>query len=214
LKAYQPNSDGSTRRYHLQVFHSIGRGAAFAAICCIVLANHSQTLQVTANWGSPTGITTTDTSYGINADRTDPRIVGYPGNAAYNSQLSRLGVQYLRIWGGGQGADSNRPGGWRFHEKLADEGWDVKNIKDTLRNYAPYGPKHIMLEIGGWPAWMNEPGSNPEKPRLDPSHYGDFAKYCADLVRIVNKDNPGGTRMACLNCQTRGRMAINVQAMV
>jgi O-glycosyl hydrolase len=71
-----------------------------------------------------------------------------------------------------------------------------------------------MLEIGGWPAWMNEPGSNPEKPRLDPSHYGDFAKYCADLVRIVNKDNPGGTRMACLNCQTRGRMAINVQAMV
>jgi hypothetical protein len=105
LKAYQPNSDGSTRRYHLQVFHSIGRGAAFAAICCIVLANHSQTLQVTANWGSPTGITTTDTSYGINADRTDPRIVGYPGNAAYNSQLSRLGVQYLRIWGGG---DSGR----------------------------------------------------------------------------------------------------------
>ena len=45
-----------------------------------------------------------------------------------------------------------------------------------------------MVTIGSWPGYMADPATG----ALPPAHYADFAKYCADFVRIINKLNSKG----------------------
>lgn len=183
----EPQFLGWTRSGLTGAFLSNCAVLGVVALCGVTLPASAQDIGVMVNWSSPTGISSTATSFGLNAQRTDPKIVGLPGNPIYKEHLGDIGAQYIRVWGG-QWQDATVPDGWLYHMGKPDERWDREKIKNTFKKYAPYGPEHIMVEIGSWPDYMADPTTG----KLEPTHYADFASFCANLVRIINRDNPGG----------------------
>jgi len=153
---------------------------------CLVVPALAQ-INVTANFGLLTGITSTSTSFGINADVTDWAIVSTPGNATFKAEMASIAPRFLRIWGGQYCDASQYEGCWISNMGTPNETWDATAIKKTFQGYPTYGP-HVIVTIGSYPAYMQDPNTY----KLLPAYYTAFANYCAQLVRIINKHNPGG----------------------
>jgi xylan 1,4-beta-xylosidase len=144
-------------------------------------------VNVTANFGSLTGIASTSTSFGINANVTSWDIVSTPGNPTFKSEMASIAPQFLRVWGGQYCDASQYQGCWISNLGMPDETWDAAAIKKTFQGYPTYGP-HVIVTIGSYPAYMQDPKTG----KLLPAYYTAFANYCAELVKIINKENPGG----------------------
>jgi xylan 1,4-beta-xylosidase len=153
---------------------------------CLVLPAFAQ-INVTANFGSLTGITTTSTSFGINANVTDWEIVSTPGNPTFKGEMASIAPQFLRVWGGQSCNAGQYKGCWIAHMGKPNQTWAAAAIKATFQGYPTYGP-HVIVTIGSYPAYMQ----NPKSGQLLPAYYAAFADYCAELVKIINKENPGG----------------------
>lgn len=84
----------------------------FAAylLACPASVISAQSIGVNVDWSAPTGISSTDTSFGFNTQLTDPNVVGNSGSSTYKSHLSYIAPQLIRVWGGSW-QDSSNPDG-------------------------------------------------------------------------------------------------------
>ena len=64
---------------------------------------------------------------------------------------------------------------------LATKSWDENKIKASFDVSYPHQPV-IVQNIPDWPSWMKK-----SKGVLDPSEYGNYANFCAELVKILNQ---------------------------
>jgi len=156
------------------------------SLACLIVPALAQ-INVTADFGSLTGVTSTSTSFGINANVTNWEIVSTPGNATFKREMARIAPRFLRIWGGQYCDASQYKGCWISNLGRPNESWDAYAIKRTFQGYPTYGP-HVIVTIASYPAYMQ----NPRSGKLLPAYYAAFADYCAELVKIINKENPGG----------------------
>lgn len=138
------------------------------------------TINAEVNWNSTRG-NTTDFSYGLNGFKAfNPEEVG---NSAYNDNLSYMAPGIFRYHSAEMMRDSSEhSSGWL---DTANQTWDVEKIQAALSALDVDGITPVM-SIPWWPAWMD--GDN--DGFLDADKFDDFAQFCADLVQIVNIDNP------------------------
>jgi hypothetical protein len=147
-------------------------------------------IQVSADFKSLTGVISTSTSFGINANVTDWKIVSTPGDSTFKSEMASIAPRFLRIWGGQYCDAAQYQGCWISNMGTPNEAWDEVAIKRTFQGYPTYGP-HVIVTIGGYPAYMQDPASG----KLLPKYYAAFAQHCAQLVQIINKDKPVGVQV-------------------
>jgi len=156
------------------------------SLVCLVAPALAQ-INVTADFGSLTGIASTSTSFGINANVTDWDIVSTPGNPTFKDEMASIAPQFLRVWGGQYCDAKQYRGCWISNLGKPNETWAAAAIKKTFQGYPTYGP-HVIVTIGSYPAYM----ADPKTGKLLPAYYAAFANYCAQLVEIINLQNPGG----------------------
>jgi xylan 1,4-beta-xylosidase len=138
----------------------------------------------TVDWSRTTGKNVSGRHFGLNLFQGfDPTIAGHSGSAAYNAHLARMKPGMVRYHRWDMIQDSVRnSSGWATGLTSAQTiGWDADKINKAMSGANTWGAT-VMVNIPGWPdAWKTRGTS-----LLDPSHYSDFANWCASLVRIIN----------------------------
>jgi xylan 1,4-beta-xylosidase len=116
-------------------------------------------------------------SYGLNAfGGFSPDITH---NASYEANMAEMDVGLLRLHNWGMMNDSATDAtGWIDYKTKQ---WDAAKIGKDLTGAYAYGPT-LLINIPSWPSWMDKDGM------LDIHQQDTFAKFCAELVKIVNKD--------------------------
>ncbi|MDQ2688113.1 MAG: alpha-L-arabinofuranosidase, partial [Armatimonadota bacterium] len=156
-----------------------------AALLCIALvplrglAQAGDSARITVDWGATTGHTT-PLLFGAN----DWAAIQSPGQTLEDAQFAKILAQthltFVRIHNGGL-SDA-----WSSN---VSQTWEPAKIKAVYD--APYlQGKTILQNIPGWPGWMKQ-----QDKILDPSEYDRYARFCADLVRIINKDQHRHVRL-------------------
>ena len=102
-------------------------------------------------------------------------------DAAYNANMAYMRPGLVRLHNWGMMEDSQKsPSGWIDY---GNQAWDAAKIKRDLAVIYPYHPA-LMINIPGWPSWMtHNPGGF-----LDDDQKDAYARFCASLVHLVNKD--------------------------
>ncbi|MEO7725300.1 MAG: hypothetical protein ABIU29_11555 [Chthoniobacterales bacterium] len=141
----------------------------------------------TIDWSTAIDINATTLSYGLNVYNSfDPAIAGNPGNPTYQTNVAAMKAGIIRYHYGGETTQDSRldSRSWVLDPDIARYRWDRRKINSALTNAYTYGPE-VIMNIANWPGYLATSSSD---YRLDPARYGDFARFCAALVRIVNKD--------------------------
>lgn len=93
-------------------------------------------------------------------------------DSIFQSLLTELDIPLIRV----------------HHSQLSErwtnsitKSWDEAKIKTCYDASYPHNPK-IVQNIPQWPSWMKQ-----NKGLLDPSEYDNYANFCGELVRILNK---------------------------
>lgn len=125
---------------------------------------------------------TNDLSFGLNAYQGFR--VGNLEDQAYQQNLSFMSPGIVRFHNGGMMEDSSTTDGVMDY---ASQTWDKKKLVNGLvASYDAFGEQQPerMINIPTWPDWMdvNKDGF------LDSNQYDNYAKLCADLVKIVNQE--------------------------
>ncbi len=120
--------------------------------------------------------------FGLNCfSGLDPKI---SANPQYISNLLYMNPGILRIHNGGMMESAQKyPSAWVDHENQC---WDKERVLAALLPLRTL-PTRLIICINTWPAWMDQNNDG----RLDISRHDDFAKFCADLVSIVNAPTVG-----------------------
>ncbi len=142
-------------------------------------------LNVTVDWDAVEG-QTKDEHFGINVYRA----VADVGNSKYRSNMSHMSPGIIRFHNMDYIKDSSTDHGLiDTQNKTWDAQKVVNTIKDSIDTFGADQPQR-MFNIPSWPSWMdaNEDGY------LDSDRFDDYAQFCADLVKIVNKDNNLGVQ--------------------
>ncbi len=135
-------------------------------------------------WNKLTGTTATSLNYGLNGFQAfNPDVAGNPGNEAYKTNVASMRPGIIRYHNVQMLNDSRQdPYGWVISPNQADYRWDNGKIANALHDSYSFRPA-VMINIPSWPKAMDD-GTG----KLRPQDYDKFAKFCADLVRIVNGD--------------------------
>jgi hypothetical protein len=103
---------------------------------------------------------------------------GYPQGLAY------LAPGLVRFHHAGMLGHSSEPGaGWFDPQKQT---WDREKIARAVALWPAVGTR--LVNICGWPSEWDKNRDN----RLDPDRHDDFARLCADLVRLINGELRAG----------------------
>ena len=142
-----------------------------------------ETVTVQVNWNRVL-TKTTPLHFGLNVFHSfDPASAT---NKTYQQNMAFMRPGLIRLHNWSMMNDSRRDAnGWMDAEKKR---WDAEKIKKALTGAYAYGPA-ILLNIPGWPDWMAAKDGT-----LAPEHRADFARLCAELVQIVNRDGKRGVR--------------------
>ena len=134
-------------------------------------------IPVTVDWGKTVAVAS-PFAYGLNAFRGfDPSI---SANHAYQKNLAYMAPGILRLHNAGMVGDSaTSPDAWVDY---AHKGWDAAKIKAALAGFPPNAT--LLINVPNWPAWMDADHDG----FLDADQMDAYARLCADLVRIVNRD--------------------------
>ena len=147
---------------------------ALAPLRCLAADAH-----VSVDWGVTTGRTTT-LLFGSNDWGAVQNPKATVGSAEFARTVAQARIGFVRIHNG------NLSNAW---SDGATQSWDAAKIKAVYD--APYlQGKTILQNIPGWPGWMKQ-----QDGLLDPSEYDHYARLCADLVRIVNKQQGRKVRL-------------------
>lgn len=135
----------------------------------------------TVNWSQVEG-PASDLSYGLNAYQGF-RPESY-SNIAYQSNLSLMSPGLIRFHNAGVMEDSSKPDGLM---DTRNRTWDWDKVRDALTSsFTTFGATQPerMINIPTWPKWMdaNKDGF------LDSNQFDNYARLCADLVRVVNRE--------------------------
>ncbi|MBW3621825.1 MAG: hypothetical protein KY468_00265 [Armatimonadetes bacterium] len=163
-----------------------GRFRSVALLCSSLLTAASlaaaEPVTVTVD-GSKPQQQATGAHYSLNLYKgPDPK---FPFDPRYRSNLSYMRAPLLRIHNGAmcENAETN-PFGW-VNEK--DRTWDEAKVRSVLSGLSRLDyPHELLLNIPTWPGWMKS-----ENGLLHPSEHENFARFCARLVTLVNKETPG-----------------------
>ncbi len=152
-------------------------------------ASSATSVSVQINWQKPTGVTATAMSYGINVFQAfDPKIAGLSGNSVYQSNLAAMRPGMIRYHNMRMLRDSTLDAsGWVITPNVATYRWDRNKINQAMTGAYRFNPT-LMLNIPGWSSYLDRNG------KLDPDRYDEFAKFCADLVRIINVEQKRGVK--------------------
>ncbi len=138
-------------------------------------------IAINVNWNTVVD-TTTDLHFGLNAFQGFE--AANANNAAYGSNMSYMSPGLLRYHHAGAMEDSKTTS-----EGLVDtslRAWDTQKIVTALTasvNAFGNDQPERMINIPSWPSWMTD-----GEGYLARDQYDNFAKFSADLVKIVNKD--------------------------
>ncbi|HEY9707217.1 MAG TPA: hypothetical protein V6D48_03320, partial [Oculatellaceae cyanobacterium] len=153
-----------------------------ALFISIIPSSSAASITTTIDWNKQTGRTATQLNYGLNAYQfTDPNTAGNPGNSNYKANVAFMKVGILRLHNAEQMNDSRESRlGWVISPGTESYKWDVPKITKALDGaYEDNSVK--MLNIANWPSYMDD-GTG----KLKPSMYDAYARFCAELVRIIN----------------------------
>jgi Glycosyl hydrolases family 39 len=144
---------------------------------------------IQVNWQQPTGITATSLNYGLNVFQAfDPKTAGRQGNALYQANVESIRPGLIRYHNMQMIQDSTKTtSGWVMNPGGADYRWDRNKIQQAMVGAYRFNPT-VMINIPGWPSYLDRNG------KLNPDRYEEFAKFCADLVRIVNLEQKEGVK--------------------
>jgi Glycosyl hydrolases family 39 len=156
---------------------AIGNVAIAVAIAPVQAAE----IPITVDWAQVTGKATAH-SYGINVFQGfRPEVVAHP---SYRDGMKALNPGMLRYHNMRMLEDSTlRPDGWVKQPNTANYAWDRAKIARALMWSYPGVTADRMINIPGFPAYMRDASG-----RLKPEFYGAYAQFCADLVRLVNRE--------------------------
>jgi Glycosyl hydrolases family 39 len=140
----------------------------------------AQAIPVSVDWNQVTG-NATGLHYGLNVYQGfDPNIAQ---NASYQAGIRSMQPGILRYHRADMLADSSTTtSGWVKNPSSAPT-WDQAKIHRAMMGSYPGVPTPRMMNIVGFPAAMKDASG-----RLKPEFYAAYADFCADLVRIINRD--------------------------
>ncbi|MFL9457821.1 hypothetical protein AB0758_43170 [Tolypothrix bouteillei VB521301_2] len=142
-------------------------------------------LNVTVDWNAVEG-QTKDEHFGINVYRA----VADAGNSKYRSNMNYMSPGIIRFHNVDYMKDSSKDHGLI---DTKNKTWDVQKVVNTIQAsidmFGADQPKR-MFNIPSWPSWMDANNDG----YLDSDRFDEYAKLCADLVKIVNKDNNLGVQ--------------------
>ena len=117
-------------------------------------------------------------AYGLNAFRGfDPTVTANP---MYQKNLAYMAPGLLRLHNAGMVGDS--AGSADAWVDYAHRRWDAAKIGKALVGFPPGAT--LLINIPNWPSWMDADHDG----FLDADQTDAYARFCADLVRIVNRD--------------------------
>jgi Glycosyl hydrolases family 39 len=141
----------------------------------------SPKITTTVDWNAIKG-TVTSLGFGVNAFqgfRPDSF-----NSSTYQQNMLVMKPGLIRFHNGSALQDSSTPDGLI---DSARKSWDVKKVKSALAaSVSAFGQQQPqrMINIPTWPDWMDADRDG----FLDRDRFDDYARLCADLVKIVNRD--------------------------
>ncbi|RRJ96587.1 hypothetical protein Ga0100231_022525 [Opitutaceae bacterium TAV4] len=145
---------------------------------------------VTINWDKPGKLTTTRRHFSVNGHRAfHPDITNDP---AYIRGVRYLNPGLFRyhstgMYKPGKEGSATSGGNWVDYENKT---WYREKIKNALAGLAFIPGDEVLINIAGWPLWMDADNDG----FLDDDQLDAFAAFCADLVRLVNIEQKRGVR--------------------
>ena len=147
----------------------------------------SDTIAVSIDWNAIRG-QMTSFKFGMNA---------YQGfrpqnfnNSGYRKNIVYMNPGVIRYHNLGMLDDSKNADGLI---NTAERTWEADKIKSALTaSFNTFGinQPQRMINIPSWPTWMDANNDG----FLDTNQFNNYAKLCAELVKIVNKDNNFGVK--------------------
>ncbi|MUG92030.1 DUF4114 domain-containing protein [Scytonema sp. UIC 10036] len=142
-------------------------------------------LNVTVDWNAVEGQTKNE-HFGINVYRA----VADAGNSKYRSNMNHMSPGIIRFHNMDYMKDSSKDHGLIDTENKT---WDAQKVINTIQAsidmFGTDQPQR-MFNIPSWPSWMDANNDG----YLDSDRFDEYANLCADLVKIVNKDNKFGVQ--------------------
>jgi Glycosyl hydrolases family 39 len=139
-------------------------------------------IATTVDWRAVKG-TVTSLGFGVNAFQ------GFRPNSfnsrTYQRNMLVMKPGLIRFHNSSALQDSSSPDGLI---DSARKSWDVKKVKSALAaSVSAFGQQQPqrMINIPTWPDWMDADRDG----FLDRDRFDDYARLCADLVKIVNRDS-------------------------
>ena len=159
-----------------------------------LLMTAAQAVTVRVDW-SRVLAKATPLHYGLNAFQGfDPASAT---DKVYQQNMAFMQPGLIRLHNWSMMNDSRKDAsGWI---DAANQRWDAAKIKRATANLPASGAT-VLLNIPGWPDWMAAKDGT-----LAPAHRADYAKFCAELVKIVNRDNKRGVRFWEITNEQDGR---------
>ncbi len=118
---------------------------------------------------------TTELSFGLNLFHAfEPALLNDP---RYRANLLMMRPGFLRLHNGGQSGAVTNGGIWDLEAKTLDAA-QIATLCQAWKGLAP----NFMMNISGWPAWMDADGDG----RLDEAQISAYASACGEFVRLVN----------------------------
>ncbi len=157
------------------------RGAERATLpAAVASSTRSAPVEVMIRWDLPKG-RVSPFAYSLNLYKgPDP---AFTQNPRYLANLGYMAPGIVRIHQGGMAGSSAESGGW---VDVKNRRWNAAKIRAALAGLDRLRPApELLLNIPTWPEWMPS-----RKGILDPDHTDAFARFCADLVRLVNRETP------------------------
>jgi hypothetical protein len=138
-------------------------------------------IPVTVDWAQVTGQATPH-SYGVNVFQGfRPEVAANP---SYRAGMQALNPGMIRYHNVRMLDDSTQnPDGWVIQPKTANYAWDRAKIARAMVGSYPGVQADRLMNIPGFPAYMKDATG-----RLQPQYYAAYAAFCADLVRLVNRE--------------------------
>ncbi|MBD1821719.1 hypothetical protein H6F51_04295 [Cyanobacteria bacterium FACHB-DQ100] len=146
-----------------------------------ISAMSKDSITTTVDWNSGKGGNTAF-GYGVNAYQGFR--TGTFDSAAYKSNMATMSPGMIRFHNGSTMQDSSTSDGLI---DTARQTWDANKAKSALSaSFAAFGQNQPerMINIPTWPDWMDADRDG----FLDRNQFDNFARLCADLVKIVNQD--------------------------
>jgi len=140
-------------------------------------------IETTVYWDSPRG-QSSEKLLGMNIWKgLDPAVAE---DEYYQDGIFYISPQLIRLHAGETNQDSKQHGrGWI---NTAEKQWNAEKVEKVLASFDPEYHKNMLINIVRWPSWMD----TDQDDKLDANQYDAYAKWCADLVKIVNIDQSQG----------------------